>query len=222
MNDQPPSAKLIETIAAEPLCLKNKFSVLDSNENDFYGIENHLFNVFTNEVEFVGQPLGLKSKDAENSRPTASHMKNPFKLPRRAGILKATVDARVQGNFVQVQSILDTAAARSVVEEGSPLLLTGKAKNKAIQKLFFAEDEKLLKAVQNNEPATVKTLHGQRGLKPENLGVITVRVNSVEMNLIAIKAPKDTLGDAKLILDVDALRLAKVDLNGLLRRNNPN
>ena len=42
------------------------------------------------------------------------------------------------------------------------------------------------------------------------------------MNLIAIKAPKDTLGDAKLILDVDALRLAKVDLNGLLRRNNPN
>ena len=212
---------MTETLSAEPSHLKNKFTVLDSdieNQSDFYSIENHLF---ANEVKIVNEPLGLYSKGNGNSEPAADHMKNSFKLPRRTGILKAMVDAKIRGNFAPVQGILDTAAARSVVEENSPLLLSGRAKSKAIQKLFFIEDEKLLKAVADNKPAIVKTLHGQKGLSPENLGVISVRVNSVEMNLIAIKAPKDTLGDSKLILDVDALRLARVDVNGLLRRSGP-
>ena len=216
----PIAVNMIDASSAEPTYLKNKFAVLDfiDGESDFYSIENHLF---ANEVELANEPLELNSRKRETSELAANHMKNSFKLPRRSGILKAMVDAKVQGNFAPVQSILDTAAARSVVEEDSPLLLTGKAKSKAIRKLFFVEDEKLLKAVANNKPAVVKTLHGQKGLSPKNLGVISVRANSVEMNLIAIKAPKGTLGDSKLILDVDALRLARVDVNGLRRRSNP-
>lgn len=140
------------------------------------------------------------------------------KTNRRLGILKAKVDVKVQGNYKPWLAIIDSAAARSVVERGSPLLLTGRARKKAMERLYFLEDSALYKAVQRKEPAYVRTLHGQRKLTKQELGVISVRINDAELNLLVIVAEPNTLSDAQLILDADALQKARVDVTGLFKR----
>ena len=195
--------------------------VNDSKSKDLSDVYNIFSHILTTEVDLDEVTAISDARPRPNTHGLS--MTSPAAKPhRRLGILRASVDVKVKGNYQPWLAIIDSAAARSVVEKDSPLLLSGKSKKKALESLYFLEDANLFRAVQQNKPAYVRTLHGQRTLTKEELGVVTVRINKTELNLVVIVAKEGTLGEAKLVLDADTIQNAKVDVTGLFKRRDKN
>ena len=145
-------------------------------------------------------------------------MTDPLKANLRRGILKAKTEARILGAFTTVQALYDTCASRPVVERDSRLLLSGRARKRAIEKnLYYRDDAQLYDAVKGGEKAWIKTMHSTQTLTEEHLGVICMRVNGTVVHAIAIIAEKGRLpAGTELIVDADTLRDCKVDINAML------
>ena len=132
--------------------------------------------------------------------------------------MKAKTEARILGAFTTVQALYDTCASRPVVERDSRLLLSGRARKRAIEKnLYYRDDAQLYDAVKGGEKAWIKTMHSTQTLTEEHLGVICMRVNGTVVHAIAIIAEKGRLpAGTELIVDADTLRDCKVDINAML------
>ena len=146
-----------------------------------------------------------------------SIMTEPPKAYKRKGILIANAEALAYGNFGRVKALFDTGASRPVVGRNSHLLLTGAPKRRALKKLYFTEDAELYDAVKHERAATIKTVHGTKALRPEDLGVICIKINGHQIYSVAIKAdPEGLPHGTELIIDADTLRISKTDVNRLL------
>ena len=148
-------------------------------------------------------------------------MTKPRQTLKKRGILISYIDCKVEhGRFDKIKALLDTGASRAVVYRNSRLILTGRAKARALRKLRFIEDVKLYDAVERGAPAYVKTLHGQKRLQLRDLAVVCMRAGGTEVTTIAVLAEPDSLPpEVEIIVDADTLRLTNIDTTALLQND---
>jgi hypothetical protein len=160
-------------------------------------------NIYTHDQYHTHQPLTETHK-----RPKAS----------RRGILRAYIGAEQNGGITrQIQAILDTGASRAVVNQESKFLLQGKAKERALRKLHFLEDEALWEAAHSGKEVRVTTIHGTKAVC--GLGVIRVHINGRSLCAIAIAAGKGTLPPGvEMLLDADTIAFAGISVDQLLQQ----
>ena len=127
------------------------------------------------------------------------------------------------GKFEKLKALLDTGASRTVVYKNSRVILTGRAKARALRELRFTEDVELYDAVEKGAAAFVKTLHGQKRLELRDLGVVCLRVGDTTINTIAVLAEKGSLPqETEIIVDADTMRTTGIDVTALLsQESNP-
>lgn len=147
-------------------------------------------------------------------------LKETRKRPKacRRGILRAYIGAETTDTGTQqLEAILDTGASRAVVNRGSKFLLEGEAKQQALKKLHFREDETLWKAANTGKEVRVRTIHGTKAIC--GLGVVRIHINGRTLNVLAIVAESGTLPhNVEMLLDADTLSYADVSVDELLRR----
>ena len=147
-------------------------------------------------------------------------LKETHKRPKasRRGILRAYIGAETTDDGIQqLEAILDTGASRAVVNRGSRFLLEGKAKQRALRKLHFREDEALWRAAHTGKEVRVTTIHGTKAIC--GLGVVRVHINGRTLNVLAIVAEAGTLPlNVEMLLDADTLSYANFSVDELLQR----
>lgn len=150
-----------------------------------------------------------------NSNNKKLNVKHARKLRQRRGVLKASIGIYQDSNLKTVNAILDTGASRAIIKSNSQYLLKGDDKNKALNDLHFTEDRKLYRAAKRGQKVLVKTIHGTR--EASDIGVICLRLNGVNINVLAIlAADSDLPPDVELLVDADTIRLSNIDIQSLL------